>query len=98
MPSVCHVTMLMILQLLMGYYKIRSWQTRCMDLLLSTDTQTCCCDMLLLLHEQAYINPVANLNRWSWRRWRVTEDKLRENTEPNNVNVKQASSLAACAM
>jgi len=42
-------------------------------LLLPIDTQTSCCVHLInaLLHE--YINSIADLGRWNWGRWRVSE-------------------------
>jgi len=46
---------------------------RAMDLLLPKDTLTHCCEyVMLLLHEYAYINPIADLDRWSWGWWSVS--------------------------
>jgi len=39
-----------------------------MDWLLLIDTQTHCCEHV------AHKDPVADLGRWSWGRWRVSEE------------------------
>ncbi len=48
------------------------------------------------MHEWTYIHFVADLDRWSWGRWSVSEqlstlqDQFTANTKPVYLNVKQA--------